>query len=84
MPLSYGIYLSTLRLWAKRAGLVGSFSTHSLRRGGATFFRHCGATIRQIEDRGDWAGDSIFKYLDVSMADRWSIDTKVASILDLE
>ena len=64
MPLSYGIYLSTLRLWAKRAGLVGSVSTHSLRRGGATFFRHCGATIRQIEDRGDWAGDSIFSRVD--------------------
>ena len=82
VPLTYPVFLSTMRLWAKRGGISGQLSTHSLRRGGATFFRNCGASIFQIEARGDWVSNSVFRYLDVSLREKWLLDRQIAKVLD--
>lgn len=39
------------------------FNTHSLRRGGATWLMSQGAPLHVIRILGNWASDSIFKYL---------------------
>ena len=66
-----------------RAGLDASkFSTHSLRRGGATFMRMSGASLQEIRERGDWKSGAVHEYLKLSLTERLSVDMKVALCLD--
>lgn len=82
IPMSYGYYLSALKLLCERARIDhGHFSTHSLRRGGATFLRMCGASITEIKERGDWHSDAVYQYLQASVLERLSLDMRVAAIL---
>ena len=81
-PMSYTYYLSALKLLCARAGLEPSlFTTHSLRRGGATFLRLCGASITEIKERGDWRSDAVYQYIQASIMERLSLDMRVAAIL---
>ena len=83
VPLSYSYYLNVLKLVCARVGLDPTvFSTHSLRRGGATFLRMCGAPIEVIKERGDWKSDAVNLYLKASLAERLTTDMRVALILD--
>ena len=45
------------------------FSTHSLRRGGATWLLNAGAPIHLIKLLGDWKSDAVFKYLKPNLTD---------------
>lgn len=40
-----------------------SFSTHSLRRGGATWLMSVGTPLASIRIIGDWASDAVYRYL---------------------
>ena len=83
MPLTYSFFLSVLKHLCAVVGLdPAKFSTHSLRRGGATFLRLCGAPIEVIKERGDWKSDAVFLYLKASLAERLTTDMRVALILD--
>ena len=83
VPLTYNFYLSVIKHLCEAAGLDQSqFSTHSLRRGGATFLRLCGASIEVIKERGDWKSDAVYAYLQASLAERLTTDMRVALILD--
>lgn len=80
MPYSY--YLEALKILCTRAGMQPAlFTTHSLRRGGATFLRMCGASIAEIKERGDWRSDAVYEYLKASLSERLSTDIRVAVIL---
>ena len=82
-PLTYAFYLASIRILAAHAGLnPKKFSTHSLRRGGATFFRNCGISVQNIQIRGDWSSSAVYKYLDTSVKDLLKVDSKVAEFLD--
>ena len=82
VPLSYEFYSSVLKRTCAAAGLPpGEFSSHSLRRGGATFLRLCGASIETIKERGDWRSDCVKEYLKSSFVERLSIDMQVAVLL---
>ena len=82
-PLTYEFYTAVLKQLCGRAGLnPGEFSSHGLRRGGATFLRLCGATIDQIKERGDWKSDAVYVYLKASVTERLTMDMRVAMILD--
>ena len=84
ISMPYNYYLGALRNLCMRAGLnAHDFSTHSLRRGGATFLRMCGASIYEIKERGDWKSDAVFEYLKASVRERLSRDIRVATILSL-
>ncbi len=48
---------------AKNAGLVGRYSGHSLRIGGATAALQGGMTMEQIRSIGDWESKAILFYL---------------------
>lgn len=82
VPFPYPIYQGTIKLLCRKAGLEESaFSSHSLRRGGATFLRICGASIRDIKERGDWKSDAVYEYLRTSLEERVTQDFRVAAVL---
>ena len=82
VSMPYQFYLGALRMLCFRTGLNAlDFSTHSLRRGGATFLRLCGATILEIKERGDWKSDAVFEYLKAPLKERLARDLRVATIL---
>ena len=83
IPLPYGFYSSVLKLACAAVGLPpGEFSSHSLRRGGATFLRLCGASLEEIKERGDWKSDCVRQYLKASIVERLTMDMRVAVLLD--
>ena len=46
------------------AGLDPSkYSTHSLRRGGASYAFKCGAPVKLISLQGDWSSDAVPLYI---------------------
>ena len=84
VPLPYNFYSSVLRLACGAVGLPpGDFSSHSLRRGGATFLRLCGASMEEIKERGDWKSDCVRQYLKASVVERLTRDMRVAVLLDM-
>ena len=83
-PMTYTYYMSAIRLLAEEANLQpGGFTTHSLRRGGATYLRRCGASIQEIKERGDWRSDAVFEYLKTSIPERLALDLRVSALLAL-
>ena len=84
VPLSYQSYLFGIRRLASAAGLDSSlFSTHSARRGGATYLQHCGLSLDQIKEKGEWCSNAVHKYLSTSFKDRIGLDVKIASFLNI-
>ena len=84
ISLPYSVYLASLRSLCGRAGLLpAEFSTHSLRRGGATYLWLCGATILEIKEWGDWKSVAVFEYFKDSLKERLARDMQVATILSL-
>ena len=80
--LTYAYYMAAIKCLTERAVMEpGQFSTHSLRRGGATFLRMCGASIQEIKERGDWRSDAVYEYLQASLLERLTLDMRVAAIL---
>lgn len=82
IPLSYSFYTAVLKSACMAAGLQHEeFTSHSLRRGGATFLRLCGASLDEIKERGDWKSDCVKEYLKTSVLERITIDMRVAALL---
>lgn len=55
-----------------------NFSTHSLRRGGATFASKTGCGPEQIKNFGDWKSDCFRIYTDISFQDRTTVADSMA------
>lgn len=82
VPMTYGFYSQVIKLMCVNAALdEHEFSSHSLRRGGATFLRMCGATIQDIKERGDWKSNAVFEYLKLSVSERLDMDMRFALYL---
>lgn len=80
--LPYHVYESTLKLFSKKAGLnPDHYSSHSLRRGGATFLSISGSSIQEIKHRGDWASSCVYKYISTPLEGRILDDLRVADVL---
>jgi len=81
-PLTYKIYMDSIRYYSGLVGLDPScFSTHSLRRGGATFLLMTGISVKEIMLIGDWSSNTVFKYFDLPLSHRVCQDQRVADIL---
>ena len=50
----------------------GNFSTHSLRRGGATWLLSSGTPLASIKIIGDWSSDAVYRYLIPSTKSQFS------------
>ena len=68
-PLSTSAFSSVVARAAAGAGLVGHFSGHSLRIGGATAAVHGGASMAQVKAVGGWSSDAVRRYVRPTMGD---------------
>ena len=59
-----------------------NYSSHSLRRGGATWAFECGASADLVQMQGDWVSDSYKRYLHVSLPKRSQTSRLMASQID--
>lgn len=78
-PLSYSQLSRLLKKWTSAAGMqAGSFSSHCLRRGGATWLKRNKISDSVIQVMGDWRTQSFLKYIDSALETR--IDAMVKFI----
>lgn len=80
--LSYNWYSDKLRSTLKQAGIQGRFSSHSLRRGCATYLSHIGMPLHDIKTYGDWKSLSVLLYLSSDVSSRLFKDFPVANHLN--
>lgn len=67
VPYTYSDYMSSLKALCETIGLKSTkYSTHSFRRGGATWAFSRGASGELIKTHGDWKSIAYEKYLDFS------------------
>lgn len=78
-PLSYRMFSSKLSSSLTKAGISGNFSSHSLRRGCATFLSRLGLPLHDIKMYGDWRSLSVLFYLSNDVSTRLSKDISVAN-----
>ena len=79
---AYTAQLFRKRLTSLVANIVDSpkdFSTHSLRRGGATWLLNAGAPFHLIKLLGDWKSDAVLKYLRPNVDDSHNVINSLAS-----
>lgn len=73
---TYGMFSRVFKLLRNEAGLLGNFSSHSLRRGGATLMSNSGMTVQDIKVKGLWRSNAVQKYMVPSLESRKRIDEK--------
>lgn len=61
--VSYPWFQSKLKATARSCDIKSSLSSHSFRKGGASFLASCGIPLHQIKSRGMWKSMSVFRYL---------------------
>ncbi len=79
VPLSATSYRKRLTDVAKVCHGLDNCSTHSLRRGGATWHMLKGTPLAAIKVLGDWSSDSVFRYLLPNINARFDILQKAVS-----
>ena len=80
--MTYAIYQQTLKWFSAKAGFEAEqFTSHSLRRGSATYLAICGATIEEIKVRGDWSSETVYTYLRTPLSIHIMDDMKVTASL---
>ena len=72
VPVTYRDLTLQMRLWLKQAGIkdVNKYSSHSLRRGGATHAFKKGVPELTIKRLGAWASDAFKRYIDETLETR--------------
>ncbi len=72
--VSYNQLTRHLRQVLDRIGIGGaSFSSHSFRRGGATWAFKSGVAPHLIQLQGDWVSEAYQKYIDISLEQKVSV-----------
>lgn len=80
-PLTYSWFSSRLKKAIEDAGLKGNYSSHSLRRGCATYLARLGVPLHDIKLMGDWRSLSVLLYLAGDLNSRLVKDVAIASNL---
>ena len=75
---SYSMFSKRFSKLISRAGLVGDFASHSMRRGGATYMSMIDCNVAEIKARGHWASDCVFRYIKPPLSHLAVVDKKVA------
>ena len=79
---SYSWLSMRINRMVKALGLM-SFSSHSLRRGGASAMSDAGFSLLDIKNLGDWQSLSVLQYLSKSPTAKLDLDHRVAAKLFL-
>jgi len=70
-PVTYRQYQDKIK---KTVGAIGldacDYTSHSFRRGGATYAFQSGVSASQIKKLGDWQSDAYLEYIDCPIEDR--------------
>lgn len=61
--MSYKVFQAALSALVSKAGINQKISSHSFRRGGATFLSAIGLPLDKIKERGGWKSDAILTYI---------------------
>lgn len=82
-PMTYDWFSKKLNKSLRRAGLtkIGKFTSHSLRRGGATALSMAGVPLHDIQKHGDWKSLSVLLYLASPLDYRISQERTIAPIM---
>lgn len=82
-PVTYDWFAKKLKSCINRAGLdmQGKFTSHSLRRGGATALALAGVPLHDIQKYGDWKSLTVLLYLSSPLDYRISQEQAVAPIM---
>lgn len=80
-PMSYKFFSKRLSTLLAATNLKGNFSSHSLRRGSATFLSRIGLPLHDIKTYGDWRSLSVLLYLSGDIETRLLKDGTVANCL---
>ena len=76
--LTYNSFSRGLSKLLLRAGVVGNFASHSLRRGGATHMSMSGCSVAEVKERGRWKSNCVFMYIRQPLAYKIKVEEKVA------
>ena len=80
--LPYKTYQAAIKWMAGAVNLNPEwFSSHSLRRGGATFLWLTTGNVEEVKKRGDWDSDAYLAYLSTPLEDRIQKDLEVAAAI---
>lgn len=82
-PLTYYRFSCRLKKSLATAGIVGNFTSHSLRRGCATYLSRLGLPLHDIKVYGDWRSLSVLLYLSGDVNTRLIKDRPVAKSLEV-
>ena len=83
VPLSYNYYTKVLKNLCAKADLESAaFSSHSLRRGGATFMNLVGISLDEIKDRGSWKSDAVLLYIKTPFSEKLKQEKELAKLLN--
>ena len=81
-PVVYEKFQKVLKCCVNVLGLDPSyFSSHSFRRGGASYAFACGVRGELIQRQGDWRSDAYKVYLDLSFPERVSVSNTMSRSL---
>lgn len=82
-PVTYEWFASKLKKSIHRAGLhnTGKFTSHSLRRGGATALAMAGVPLHDIQKYGDWRSLTVLLYLSSPLDYRITQEQSIAPIM---
>ena len=84
-PVTYDEFMKVLRTVIDKAGLnPQEYSTHSFRRGGATYAFKSKVPGELIKTQGDWRSDAYMKYLDLSLENRFQVAQKMVQQIILD
>lgn len=78
---TYSLFTRVFSALRCRAQIVGNYSSHSLRRGGATFMANQGMRLQEIKEKGLWKSNAVQRYIVPSLQSRKQVDKKFSSLL---
>ncbi|CAC5387140.1 unnamed protein product [Mytilus coruscus] len=77
-PVSYNIIQTFKKNIIEKIGLDPTrYSSHSFRRGGATWAFQCGVSSELIQLQGDWKSDAYKLYIRYGLADKMQVSSKM-------
>ena len=83
VPIVYREFQARLKMAIECVGRDPSrFSSHSFRRGAASFAYEAGVPAETVKVMGDWASDCFRKYLQVSMACKTEAASKIGLLIN--
>ena len=83
-PITYSIFQRFIKDLIRKSGRnPADYSSHSFRRGGATFSFRSQVPSEMIKLIGDWASDAYFIYLEFSLEDKIAIARKLAKSINI-